>query len=131
MMKKIISVVIIAAMLIAALTACSSGSGYPIFNGSRTGNDSQFIMTYTAFNTTDSQTLDVKAGDVIHAEITVEGGQLSYEIQRDNDEPIAVNKGISASEEFDVQAEKSGRYTVAVTGEKTKGSVIFVVKRAE
>ena len=50
-------------MILAAvsLTACS-----PDFNGSRTGNDSQLIMEYTAFNTTDSQDLTVKAGDSIY-----------------------------------------------------------------
>ena len=52
-MKKIITIFSVI-VLITSLTACS-----PDFNGSRTGNDKQLIMEYTAFNTTDSQDLVV------------------------------------------------------------------------
>ena len=47
------------------LAGCSMAD----FNGSRTGNDSQFLMEYTIFNTTDSQLLELKKGDKIHGEI--------------------------------------------------------------
>lgn len=124
-MKKIIT--ILGTMLLSvSLSACSSD-----FNGSRTGNKSQLIMEYTVFNTTDSQDLSVEAGDIIHAEIVVEDGQLSYKIQKDDDEPIAESEGIFFSEEFDVEAEESGTYIVTVTGEKAKGSVKFVVESTE
>ena len=112
--------------LITSLTACSLD-----FNGSRTGNDSQLIMEYTAFNTTDSQDLVVEAGDTIHTEIVIEDGQLSYKIQKNDDEPIAESEGIFFSTDFDVGIEESGTYTVTVTGEKTMGSVKFVVESAE
>ena len=121
-MKK--STTIFSAMLlIISLSACSSD-----FDGSRTGNDTQLIMEYTEFNTTDSQDLVVEAGDIIHAEIVVEAGHLSYKIQKDDDEPIAESEGIFFSVEYDFDVEKSGTYTVTVTGEKAKGSVKFVVE---
>ena len=124
-MKK--STTIFSAMLlIISLSACSSD-----FDGSRTGNDTQLIMEYTEFNTTDSQDLVVEAGDIIHAEIVVEAGHLSYKIQKDDDEPIAESEGIFFSVDYDVEVEESGTYTVTVTGEKTKGSVKFVVESAE
>lgn len=75
-MKKAITIFSVI-FLITLLTACS-----PDFNGSRTGNDNQLIMEYTAFNTTDSQDLVVEAGDTIHTEIVIEDGQLSYKIQK-------------------------------------------------
>ena len=124
-MKRLITI-FSAMLLIASLTACS-----PDFNGSRTGNDHQLIMEYTAFNTSDFQNLVMKAGDTLHAEIEVEGGRLSYKIQKDDEEPIAESEGIISSEEFDVEVEESGTYTVTVTGEKAKGSVKFVVEGAE
>lgn len=37
-----------------------AGCGMADFNGSRTGNESQFLMEYTIFNTTDSQLLELK-----------------------------------------------------------------------
>lgn len=124
-MKKIITIFSVL-FLVIALTACS-----PDFNGSRTGNDKQLIMEYTAFNTTDSQDLVVEAGDTIHVEIVIEDGHLSYKIQKNDDEPIAESESIFFSEEFDVEVKESGTYTVTVTGEKAKGSVKFVVENAE
>ena len=124
-MKKIIAIFSIT-FLVTSLTACS-----PDFNGSRTGNDKQLIMEYTAFNTTDSQDLVLEAGDTIHTEIVIEDGQLSYKIQKNDDEPIAESEGIFFSEDFDIEIEESGTYTVTVTGDNTKGSVKFVVESAE
>ena len=124
-MKKI-TTFFSAMLLIISLSACSSD-----FDGSRTGNDTQLIMEYTEFNTTDSQDLVVEAGDIIHAEIVVEAGHLSYKIQKDDDEPIAESEGIFFSVEYDFDVEKSGTYTVTVTGENAKGSVKFVVESAE
>ena len=124
-MKKVITIFSVI-FLITLLTACS-----PDFNGSRTGNDNQLIMEYTAFNTTDSQDLVVEAGDTIHTEIVIEDGQLSYKIQKNDDENIAESEGIFFSVDYDVEVEESGTYTVTVTGEKTKGSVKFVVESAE
>ena len=124
-MKKIITIFSVI-FLIISLTACSSD-----FNGSRTGNDHQLIMEYTTFDTTDSQDLVVEAGDTIHADIVIEDGQLSYKIQKNDDEPIAESEGIFFSVDFDVEVEESGTYTVTVTGEKTKGSVKFIVERGD
>ena len=121
-MKKI-TTIFSAVLLILSLSACSLD-----FDGSRTGNDTQLIMEYTAFNTTDSQDLVVEAGDIIHAEIVVEDGHLSYKIQKDDDEPIAESEGIFFSVEYDFDVEESGTYTVTVTGENAKGSVKFVVE---
>ena len=124
-MKKI-TTFFSAMLLIISLSACSSD-----FDGSRTGNDTQLIMEYTEFNTTDTQDLVVEAGDIIHAEIVVEDGHLSYKIQKDDEEPIAESEGIFFSVEYDFDVEESGTYTVTVTGEKAKGSVKFVVESAE
>ena len=111
---------------ITSLTGCSSD-----FNENGTGNDKQLIMEYTAFNTTDSQDLVVEAGDTIHTEIVIEDGQLSYKIQKNDDESIAESKGVFFSADFDVEVEESGTYTVTVTGEKAKGSVKFLVESTE
>ena len=94
-MKKIMTIFSVM-LLIISLSACS-----PDFNGSRTGNDNQLIMEYTAFNTTDTQDLVVEAGDIIHAEIVVEDGHLSYKIQKDDEETIAESEGIFFPVEYD------------------------------
>ncbi len=109
-------------IVVISVTACEAE-----FNGSRTGNDNEFVMDYKVFNKTDSQDLIVKEGDTIHAEIIVEGGSLSFKIQKDDEVPVYEGEDVSFSDEFDVDIEESGTYTVSVTGEKAKGSVSFTV----
>lgn len=124
-MKKFFSVVVIA-MFAFLLMSCSS-----TFDGSRTGNDSEFIMDYKVLNTTDTQDLTVEAGDTIHAKIVMESGQLSFKIQKDDDVPICESVDNSLSDEFDVEIEEGGIYTVTVTGAKAKGSVSFTVESSQ
>ena len=105
-----------------SLTACGSK-----FDGSRTGNDSEFIMECRVLNKTDTQDLIAESGDTISGKIIVNEGSLSIKIQKDDEEPIYENNGISASDEFNVEINESGTYTASVTGEKAKGSVNFTV----
>lgn len=109
-------------ILVLSLTACVSD-----FDGSRMGNDNELVMNYKIFNTTDSQDLIVEEGDTIHVKIIVEGGSLSFRIQKDDEVPVYEGKDISLSDEFDVEIEESGTYVVTVTGEKAKGSISFTV----
>lgn len=113
-----------AALLIISLAACGST---PAFNGSRTGNDEQFLLDYTMFNTTDSQELTAQAGDQIRADITVDGGELSVQIQKEGEEPLYSGDGIVASCDFAIGIEESGTYTITVTGDKAEGSAHFEV----
>ena len=124
-MKKMLSI-LCAIMIIVSLTACSSD-----FDGSRTGNDNGFSMEYKVLNKTDSQDLKLQDGDKINAKIIIDGGTLAIKIQKDDEEPIYESDGISASNEFEVEVEESGIYTITVTGKKAKGSVNFTVVSVE
>ena len=124
-MKKMLSI-LCAIMIIVSLTACSSD-----FDGSRTGNDNEFGMEYKVLNKTDSQDLKLQYGDKINAKIIIDGGTLAIKIQKDDEEPIYESDGISASNEFEVEVEESGTYTITVTGKKAKGSVNFTVVSVE
>ena len=48
-------------LFITLLTACS-----PEFNGSSTGNDTQFIMEYSILNKSDYRNMTLKSGDIIN-----------------------------------------------------------------
>ena len=87
-------------------------------------------MKYTAFNTTDSQDLLVEAGDKINAKIVIDGGHLSIKIQKGQEEPVYESENVFFSNDFDLDIEESGTYTVTVTGKKAKGSVRFVVENS-
>ena len=120
-MKKFLLIVCTLAFMV-SLTGCNTK-----FDGSRTGNDSEFIMEYSVLNKTDTQDLIAKSGDTIGGKIIVNKGSLSIKIQKNEDEPIFESKGISESTEFDVEIDESGTYTVSITGEKAKESVSFKV----
>ena len=62
-MKKILLIVCTLALMV-SLTACDSK-----FDGSRIGNDSEFIMEYRVLNTTDTQDLIAESGDIISGNI--------------------------------------------------------------
>ena len=79
------------------------------------------------FNTTDSQELTAQAGDQIRADITVDGGELSVQIQKEGEEPLYSGDGIVASCDFAIGIEESGTYTITVTGDKAEGSAHFEV----
>lgn len=120
-MKKLFYI-LCSLILVLSLTACKSD-----FDGSRTGNESAFVMDYKVLNKMDSQDLTVEKGDTIHAKLIVEGGSLSVQIQKDDKAPVYEGEDVSVSDEFDIHIEESGTYTVSVTGENAKGSVSFTV----
>lgn len=120
-MRKIKFILLMLSFIL-SLTACSNVN----FDGSRTGNESEFIMKYRILNGTDSQALELGKGDFNDAKVVNDSGKLSIKIQKDEDEPIYDSKNISLSNNFQVEAEESGTYTITVTGEKAKGSVSFM-----
>ena len=121
-MKKLISVCCILLFAV-VLVACGTD-----FDGSRTGNDRQFVMEFTTLNTVDLQDLQLEAGESIHAKLVVDGGKLAVEIQKGDETPIFTGDGITASQEFQVDIDEGGIYTVMVTGEKAAGSVSFIAE---
>ncbi len=122
-MRKIRKIFSVSIALIVVLTACGLD-----FDGSRRGNQDELIMEYKVFNKVDSQDLVVEAGDNIHVEVVVKNGQLSLKIQKGDDLPVYENVDITSSDEFDVEIEESGTYTVTVIGKRTKGSVNITVE---
>lgn len=109
----------------ALLLAISLASCHTSFDGSRTGNDSQLIMTYSIFDTTDTQTLKLEQGDVIDADIVSEAGQVSICLQNDDAIPIYEKEDVP-TDTFQIMIPESGTYLLTVFGEKARGSVSFI-----
>ncbi len=118
--RKIVMSVLLFALI---LTACSSSD----FDGSRIGNEHQFMLEYKVLNTTDVQLLEVKQGDSVSFEIVSTAGKLDIVLQKDRLEPVYQGSDIQTGS-FQVKIAESGTYTCSVTGKKAKGSVSIVVK---
>lgn len=113
------------ALVCLALAGCKGAT----FNGSRLGNEDQYVLEYTQFNTTDSQNLELESGDVVHTQIVCDGGSVSIEVKCGDSKPVYKGDAVSESYEFDIMIEESGTYTITVTGEKAQGSVSFTVEK--
>ena len=111
-----------ALLLVLTLSACAAE-----FDGSRTGNDREFITEYKVLNRADSQDLTARAGDTIHGELTVDSGALSVSVRKEGEAPLYENAARSASETFDLPVEAGGTYTVTVAGMRAAGGVRFEV----
>lgn len=123
-MKRIFSILCSLAVIF-ILTACGA-----YFEGSRMGNNSQFILTYNILNTTDSQLLTLKAGDIVEVEIVNNAGRLSVTVQKEDDEPIYQNENVPTST-FEIEIKEDGIYKFTVTGKKSKGSASFMKSTKE
>lgn len=115
-MKKYLSLLLGSCLL--------AGCGIIDFSGSRTENESQFLMDYRMFNTTDSQILELEKGDYIYGEIEKKSGKLSVIIQKNGEEPIWESKNMPTGS-FRLEIEEDGEYRITVKGERAKGRVCF------
>lgn len=122
MMRYTVVSVLLSALLLAGCTGAT-------FNGSRTGNNSQLVMEYSVFNTTDSQALKLEQGDRLAVVIVHEHGTLSLSVAKEGEEPLYQNLDAKTCT-FDLAIPESGTYWVTATGEQAKGSlsVVRVVK---
>ena len=111
-----------ALLLVLTLSACAAE-----FDGSRTGNDREFIMEYKVLNRADSQDLTARAGDTIHGELTVGSGALSVSVCKEGEASLYEKAALSASETFDLPVGAGGTYSVPVAGLRAAGGVRFEV----
>jgi hypothetical protein len=119
-MKKI-SVLFITLLILISLSACGRAS----FNGSRTGNDSQLIMDYKIFNTTEEQFLTLEQGDTLDVQVVSNSGKLDIAVGIEEETPIYTGEDVPTSS-FKLEISQEGIYKVSVIGHKAKGSVSII-----
>ena len=93
---------ILLCLLLLPLTACQ-----PDFSGSRMGTPRGLHMSYTAFHTTEKQTLSLKAGEEIALSLVSQAGTLSITIWKGEEEPIYEGEGLT-TQDFTVEVEEAG-----------------------
>lgn len=105
------------------ITGCGNE---PVFNGSRTSNDVQFIMDYSILNDTMTHEMKLKEGTNVNVIIENESGRLDILVK--NVDGQEIYRGDNASSgEFSLKIPKTGSYQFSVTGSKAKGGVSFKV----
>ena len=94
------------------LNACGNAT----FNGSSTGNDTQFIMEYS---------MSLKTGDVIDTTIVSDAGSVDIQVENSAGDSIYSEIDVPTSE-FEIPISQDDTYTFTVTGHGAKGSVSFI-----
>lgn len=112
-------------LFITLLTACS-----PEFNGSSTGNDTQFIMEYSILNKSDYRNMTLKSGDIIKTSIVSDSGSVSIEVENSKGEIIYSDEDIPTSD-FEIAILQDDTYKFTVTGHNAKGSVKFILENVD
>lgn len=112
-------------LFITLLTACS-----PEFNGSSTGNATQFIMEYSILNKSDYRNMTLKSGDIINTSIVSDSGSVSIEVENSKGEIIYSDEDIPTSD-FEIAIPQDDTYKFTVTGHNAKGSVKFILENVD
>ena len=120
-MRKIVTILSVMLFII-SLTACS-----PEFNGSSTGNDTQFIMEYSILNKSDYRNMTLKTGDIINTSIVSNSGSVDIKVENSTGEVIYSDEDIPTSD-FEIVIPKDDTYKFTVTGHHAKGSVKFILE---
>lgn len=122
-MKKLTSLLLMSALLLSLFTGC----GKQIFDGSRTGNDKQFIMDYTVLNKTETHEMKLDKGAKVDVAIKNKSGRLDVIVESADGKEIYKGNDIESGQ-FTLEIKDSGTYKFTVTGAKAKGSVSFKVR---
>ena len=121
MKKRIITLCTI--FMIVILSACTSSQN-KLFNGSKTGDEDHYDISFDILNTTYTHGLTMKQGESILVHIEKQSGDIKVMIQKEQDVPIYEGNGDVATD-FSVNILEDGVYTVGVTGNNAKGHVTF------
>ena len=105
-------------MLIMTLTACGNagfaGNSYKIGNS--------ITIEFQTLNTAQTQEIDLKSGDTVQFDITIESGQIDCAFGLKDALPDYEGKSVKSSS-FTVTVHEDGRYVLTVSGSEAKGGV--------
>lgn len=122
-MKNVLLKIIVGILIFAFMTACSKQSS---FDGSRTGNNEQFIMEYNVLNDTQTHEMELEQGVIIDVTIENIKGRLDVIVANVNGGEIYRGNDASSGH-FLIEIPKTGTYLFTVTGSKAKGGVSFKI----
>ncbi len=111
-------------LILAALCAAillSAARKAPVFNGSRVKTADVYTLDIQEMNGTDSHTLTLQAGNVLHIELEPAQGELQLEIRSSGVCLYSGNGSLCSA--FDLTVPQDGEYTVSVAAKQAAGRV--------
>ncbi len=107
--KLFLGLLLAGVLAVLALCGCM-GVG---FEGSRWGSESGLAMEYTRFNGTDSQRLELTAGDALRADILSLRGSLKATLRREGGEVLYEEENLPTGT-FEIAIPESGTYELVL-----------------
>ncbi|MEL7570957.1 MAG: hypothetical protein AAGU14_10425 [Eubacteriaceae bacterium] len=120
-----ICVLIITVLLIVLFCGCAN----QVFDGSSTGNDEQFILSYSVLNCEKTHQMTLDEGSVIS--VSINNGKGRIDVMVVGSQGRVLYKGDDAdNNEFKLTVQQSDTYTFSVTGKNAKnGNISFIVNK--
>ena len=124
-MIRLRNIVFILALIVLTISFAGCKNSRSTFSGSKTGNDTQFLVDFEVLNTTVNNDMPLSNGDNIDTTIDIEKGKVDVLVKNENDTIIYQGNNVENGN-FTLGITESGNYTFYITGHKAKGSVHFV-----
>jgi len=95
------------------------------FNGSRTGNDDQFILDVKALNREESHELYLNSEDMIEVKSQITKGEMQVSIVHVETNESIYEGNLKGDFKFIVTVHTEGTYLITVTGKNSAGHIEF------
>lgn len=98
------------------------------FDGERISAPDHFALRFDRMNKTDSETIALQEGDVLHVSWQIEKGLVDIAIGQKNEEVVyqANDRLAGDKADFYVEIPKTGSYTITVSAREAKGEIDFL-----
>ena len=133
MKKKIVLLFAVIALIAAAGILIFTRQPETRFDGKRISDTDRFDLQFERMNMTDSETMALEEGDILHVSWRIESGQMDIVIGMEGEKAIYQANGRTAGDEteFDVEIPHTGVYTITVTAREAKGRIAFLKTKSE
>ncbi|MBR3016977.1 MAG: hypothetical protein IKH57_07865 [Clostridia bacterium] len=103
------------------------------FDGDRISDPGHFALRFDRMNMTDSETIVLQEGDVLHVSWQIEKGFVDIMIGQKNEEVVyqANDRPAGDKADFYVEIPKTGAYTITVSAREAKGEIDFLKIESE
>lgn len=124
-MMRLKNLLFILALIVLPICFTGCKNNTSTFTGSKTGNDTQFLVDFDVLNSTVDNSMPLSSGDTIDTTIDIASGKVDILVKNENETVIYRSDDVKNGN-FTIDITESGNYTFYVTGHKAKGSVHFV-----
>ena len=124
-MRRFKNIALVMVFIIFAISFFGCNNSSATFSGSKTGNDTQFLVDFQVLNTTVDKEMSLSIGDSIDTSIDIKEGKVDILVKNENGTIIYRGDDVQNGH-FTLGINETDDYAFYITGYKAKGSVHFI-----